>query len=117
MFDPVDFLHLAKKLLSGDEASLRTAVSRAYCASFLLARDRLGLSSRAPEVHQEVIKRMYDTGPSIAHNLHLLRHNRNSADYDTKVPLSYADAQQAIELGERTVEGINALNKLGGRIG
>jgi hypothetical protein len=28
-----------------------------------------------------------------------------------------ADAQQAIELGERTVERINALNELGGRIG
>lgn len=117
MFDPVDFLHLAKKLISGDEASLRTAVSRAYYASFLLARDRLGLSLRAPEVHRKVIKRMYDRKPSIGNTLHLLRHNRNSADYDTKVPLSYADAQQAIELGERTVEGINALKELGGRDG
>ena len=43
MFDPINFFHLAQQLVKGNEASVRTSISRAYYASFLTARDKLRL--------------------------------------------------------------------------
>ena len=109
MFDPIDFLHLAKRLMPGDKASVRKSVSRAYYASFLMARDKIGLDLRVPAVHKKVTEEMYHRAPSIGHNLHLLRRTRNLADYDTKAILSSTDAKQALELAERTIGKIEAL--------
>jgi hypothetical protein len=52
MFDPLRFFLLARKLARGDEASIRTAVNRAYYSSFLVARERLKIPQRGPEILQ-----------------------------------------------------------------
>ena len=53
-FHPRRFLDLAEGLLAGrDEASLRSAVSRAYYGVFLEARDLLGMTHMGSQVHGE----------------------------------------------------------------
>lgn len=43
MFDPSDFLDLAIELGTNDEARIRTAVGRAYYATFLTARNAFAI--------------------------------------------------------------------------
>lgn len=98
MFNPIDFLRLAKRFAKGDEANVRTSISRSYYGSFLLAREKLGVKLRIPEVHQKVIQNLYGKNPVVANNLHSLRRLRNLSDYDTKITLQTTDAKRALKL-------------------
>ena len=100
MFDPINFFHLAQQLIKGDEASVRTSISRAYYASFLIARDELGLKLKIPEVHREVIKRLYRRSTAAANSLHRLRRLRNISDYDTKIKVKTDDGETALKLAD-----------------
>ena len=106
MFDPIDFFHLAKELINEDEASIRTSIGRAYYASFLITRDKLGLRLRVPDVHHKVIESLYGVDPLIANKLHSLRRLRNSSDYDLHVSLRTADAERALKLADAVISGI-----------
>lgn len=104
MFDPIHFFSLARKLATGDEASVRTSVSRAYYSSFLVAREKLGLSrERVPDVHQRVVEELHARDHSTANRLHQLRRMRNRADYDLGIPVKPEDAQEALRLATRVL--------------
>ena len=67
---------------SGDEIKLRSAVSRAYYAVFLLAREKTKVTS-STDVHAEVVRRVnrqYST--MTGDTLHKMKTRRNAADYE-----------------------------------
>jgi uncharacterized protein (UPF0332 family) len=110
VFDPVRFFLLARKLATGDESALRTSVSRAYYASFLVARERLGLShERIPDVHYRVIVELHRRSHLVATQLHRLRQMRNRADYDLNLSIGGRDAQEALALAEGILRWLGAL--------
>ena len=103
MFDPSDFLDLARELGKNNEARIRTAVGRAYYASFLAIRNSMAIEEKTPEVHRKVLSMLYKKNAVIANKLHYLRRQRNIADYDTKLVMKAVDADTAVKLaGEIT---------------
>ena len=81
--DPLAFLRVAQELArQGDEATLRTAIGRAYYALFLIARDKAGVTSTRA-VHTEVIRtvRKRSGYRAVADQLDALRRLRVVADY------------------------------------
>jgi uncharacterized protein (UPF0332 family) len=106
MFDPRRYLSLAETVLavSDDEAALRSALSRAYYAAFLVAReyvDDRGIrgrprSGRRLGSHERVIFSVGaipdDAAITMRSILFGLKRLRTSADYD----LDYADAEQQV---------------------
>lgn len=99
-FDWSQYFNLARELAgqttppAGQEARLRSALSRAYYAVFCLARnhlrDREGLSIPRDRVHSYVIdhfKTSADPARSqLGHDLDRLRWDRNKADYHDDLP-------------------------------
>jgi uncharacterized protein (UPF0332 family) len=93
-FDWSDFLPLADALTAADwdvnrEASLRTAISRAYYAAFGMARRRVRsvrATRQSAAEHGEVASfyatRYGELGEEVATVLGRLRYRRNAADYD-----------------------------------
>lgn len=81
--NPKDFLQTAQQLASAtDEASLRTAVGRAYYAAFLVARDKLGLTNMRKQVHLKVEQQLKRQRKfAVAGKLHRLKELRHEADY------------------------------------
>jgi len=107
MFDPIDFLKLAEKLLTHDEAKIRTVISRSYYASFLYVREVASLGElKMPRVHREVIRFLYGRNPLAANTLHLLRRLRNSADYDLKRAFSISEAKLSINYAKKIISSI-----------
>lgn len=100
MFNPIDFLNLAKELIDGDEAKLRTGISRAHYASFMVLRDTMGIDDKTPEVYKNIVSALYSKNPIIANKLHLLRRQRNIADYNTYFIVNRENAKNAIKLAD-----------------
>jgi len=118
MMDPRDFLHLAKKLCSGNtEAERRTAVSRSYYAVYNLMakffRDKDIPVPLAAEGHEKVSQYVNNSGIPEAAKLSgaigNLRGARNDADYELdqidfnhKISaLWVAEAQRLISIFEK----------------
>ena len=83
-FDPRLFYLVAKSIGRGnaDEAALRTAVGRSYYAAFLVARDRMGLSSEKVKVHFKVESELKRRGKlALGQKLGQLKRLRVKADY------------------------------------
>ncbi len=110
MFNPIEFLDLARELLNGGEGEIRTAIGRAYYASFLIARGAVDvtITEKTPEVHRRVVSALYRRNPVIANKLHLLRRQRNFADYDMGITLRVNDAKSAILLAETVIAGVSS---------
>lgn len=104
MFNPIDFLDLAKELTGGNEAKLRTSISRAYYASFMFLRDIMRIADKTPEVHKNVVCALYHKNPIIANKLHLLRRQRNLADYNTHFVINKENAKNAVKLADEIIE-------------
>ncbi len=98
MFDPINFFKLAQHMVEGSEAEIRTSISRAYYASFLIVRDKLGLKVSIPEVHRESVKKLYEKSPPLANNLHNLRRLRNISDYNMKIKVNPKYGKTALKL-------------------
>ena len=82
--DPRAFLDLATSLtdaIAADEATLRTAVGRAYYSVFLQARDILGIGGRR-NIHQRVIIALKRQDPAAGTQLEKLASLRGMADYE-----------------------------------
>lgn len=109
-----DFLILAENLANGPdpavgEASLRTAISRAYYAAFGESREyavaQLGfVPTRKPEDHKrlrDVFEKagMYD----VAQSLNRLRGWRNDCDYDSTIPVSSVYCVNAIATAKKVL--------------
>jgi uncharacterized protein (UPF0332 family) len=83
-FDPSEFLRIANQLAqsTNDEASLRTAVNRAYYSVFLQAREKVGLRGHQRHIHGEVIGRLRRADRAAADQLDKLETLRGEADYE-----------------------------------
>lgn len=82
-FDPEEYFRFAREIAatSQSEAALRSAVSRAYYAVFLLARERMDVRVTA-RAHESVIRRLAEDGHVfLASLLGTIRSFRELADY------------------------------------
>jgi len=124
-FDWSDLLALAEALVRDpnspgpEEASLRSAISRAYYAAFCSARNfaraKDGLVvSKGPRAHGQVIGHFKATRDrsrrKIGTDLDRLRVNRNKADYDdvlVRKPTSLA--QSSVAMAQNVLNTLNSL--------
>jgi len=81
-FDPTQFLRVAAVIASSEanEAMLRTAVSRAYYAVFLIARDRLGVVT-SEKAHSEVTRLLTRRDRKLGNQMFFLLNLRLAAHY------------------------------------
>jgi uncharacterized protein (UPF0332 family) len=95
------------------EAFLRSAISRAYYASFCLARnylcDSLGRKSAGIQDDHEFVKSQFRSLPgldyqTVAENLRRLRGYRNQADYDDELPGITNTAVMAMNMAGKVIE-------------
>lgn len=109
MFNPSDFLDLARELVKNNEAKIRTAVGRAYYASFLTARNAFAINEKTPQAHRLVLSMLYSKNPVSANKLHYLRRQRNIADYDTGLVMGAGDADRAVKLAEEIITEVSSV--------
>jgi uncharacterized protein (UPF0332 family) len=114
--EPRQFLETAKTLadLELEEPDWRSAISRAYYASFLDARELLDVMqfavSRRKDTHQEVRKHFTHSsqslGRTIARELSILHAQRLNADYEMADSLVYnvKDAEFAIAKAKHIID-------------
>lgn len=122
-FDWIGYLQLAEELVdqavdaTGQEAKLRTAISRAYYAAFGKARDYLrqkGASSEPPAgIHSYVQRQFrankYKVSQQIAWNLNQLQIRREKADYEPQVINLIAETRFSLTLAQRIISDLNQL--------
>ena len=103
-FNAQDFLALADQLANdpaGDEAKYRSALSRAYYALFLYARESLiargvMVSSFSGTDHGLVIQTLRASSQGDADQLGKLRNKRNRADYNLQIHVGASEAKQTV---------------------
>jgi len=113
----VDFLGLAEELVArrDDEAAGRTAMSRAYYATFHIGRDYLVRADipldRGRNAHVQVQRELRNQSAQIGQDLELLHFWRKQADYDTS-PFTVVNeqARSAATLARETIDAIKALS-------
>lgn len=106
-FDPRDFLTLAQNVAgspTAGEAELRTAVSRAYYAVHLHARETLSAANQVQSTksgadHEIVISKLRSRGGSLGDQVDWLRVRRNRADYRLGSPVA-SQAQQIVAVAQ-----------------
>lgn len=116
MFEWADFLDLAETLARtpNTEATARTAISRAYYATFHVGRDYLARAdipiNRSRNAHLQVQVELQKRNPEIGQGVTQLHFWRKQADYDSQ-SISNADtlATSAVSLARETIEVIKAL--------
>lgn len=115
-FDWRKYLELAKQLSGlqsagySQEASDRTAISRAYYAAFCWARNyaeqhfgfrRTGRGEDHRLLRDYLKKRI----PEIASNLNKLRGWRNASDYEDEIPGLRNKVRASIRLADKVIQG------------
>ncbi len=120
MFSWSDFLSLARQLgLGTDEASKRTAVSRAYYAAFGVARGWLvnqanvhvPSTGKAHDIVWDEFERRGDReSVSIAHNGRRLKDKRRKADYEKHVSNFGSLVQPALFEARQVITTIETLS-------
>jgi uncharacterized protein (UPF0332 family) len=117
-FDWGDYLVLARELSERkDEASLRSAISRAYYAVFGSARARIEPDDAspiaAPDDHRAVWRSYQDSDEDIRYYIGLdgnrLRRARNAADYDPVFADLDMRARRAVEDAEIILSNLRRL--------
>lgn len=123
-FDWLEYLNLAKEMVvklttpPSQEARLRDAVSRAYYAAFISARNYLRDTEAhsiptTSDAHRYVWQQFYiNPAPVyqlVAKNLKILRGYRNQADYDDNFPLLSAIANISIRRSEAVITNLRTL--------
>lgn len=119
-FDWADYLVLAEELgkRSDDEASLRSAVSRAYYAAFCTARNRLLQEGeevpKTGEAHTVVWTKYRERAQKqrrdVGINGDRLRRVRNKADYDDELPNIHAEVEGAVARARRLLDSLRELD-------
>lgn len=109
-FAPESFYELAYLLSmqsNGDDAKLRTCISRAYYGALIVARDAKRLSTQGPGGHDNVIN-AYLTGNHtdavIGESLRSLKKLRKKADYDPHLPCSKTDGTNALTYSSKVLK-------------
>ena len=122
-FDWSEYLALAQQLAgkanisATQESRLRSAISRAYYAAFIQARnflrDREGVVIPTLSAHQFVI-RQFSNSPDalrqeIGSNLKLMRYYRNQADYDDILDQLPRKARATLKLAAKVIQDLQNL--------
>lgn len=112
-FNWSEYLNLAQELAQAttDEAKLRAAISRAYYAAFIKARnflqEREGLTIPTENTHKYVINQFKNSSDpvriKIGRRLLRLRGFRNQADYDNIFPKLAEKTQESLNLARRII--------------
>ena len=105
------------KISATQESRLRSAISRAYYAAFIQARNHLrdkdGLSLPRLNIHQYVINRFKNdpdlTRQKIGSNLKIIRYNRNRADYDDKIERLPAKTKRTLKVAAKVIADLQSL--------
>ncbi|NER33006.1 MAG: HEPN domain-containing protein [Oscillatoria sp. SIO1A7] len=122
-FNWTEYLALAQqlagkaKISATQESRLRSAISRAYYAAFIQARnhlrDRDGLAILRKSTHDYVINQFKNSPESVRQDvgriLKRLRSNRNRADYDDKVASLPELTKQTIKLAAKLIAKLQGL--------
>lgn len=122
-FNWSEYLNLAQELTgsattpSSQEAKLRSAISRAYYAAFIQARnflrDREGLTIPLENTHQYVINQFKNSHDrvrkKVGGRLFRLRQARNEADYKDAVVGLVQNSQDALTLARRVISALASL--------
>jgi cytosine/adenosine deaminase-related metal-dependent hydrolase len=96
-FDPEEFLALADRLSKGtSQAELRSAISRAYYAVFLRAREEMASSGTTTGTSSDHAIVARAQSRQARGNLNTLRRMRNRADYNLQASFSQIDARVAV---------------------
>jgi uncharacterized protein (UPF0332 family) len=116
--NPHDILDVADTLIMGlTEAEWRAAVSRAYYATFHVARQlfqQCGFQvPHADQAHAYLWLRLANAGPldvrKAGLDLNDLRRNRNWADYDLQRPLFHTTAMGHVQAATDIIEILDAV--------
>jgi len=111
VFVPIEFLELAKTINTqayNKEANARSAVSRAYYAAFLTAREALGGKSlKGENIHKLVFDCLSNRHSLAADDLKSLRRLRNKADYDLSITVTAKDSALAIKIAEGIIQDLS----------
>lgn len=119
MFDWFEYFDLAKSLAQqNDEASQRSAVSRAYYAAFCNARNwlrREGLSIPKTGKAHEIVWNQYESSSERQHRLiaqygKRLRRKRTEVDYDDEIRNLDYFVQGAMETASRLIVLLRSLS-------
>jgi uncharacterized protein (UPF0332 family) len=118
MFDWFEYFDLARNLArQNDEASQRSAVSRAYYAAFCSARNRLrqeqGAIPKTDKVHQIVWEQFENSTEKkrkqLAQYGKRLRRERNKVDYDDEIRNLDYFVRDAMETANRLISLLRSL--------
>ena len=92
-------------IIMRNEGLIRSGVSRAYYAAFIIARLAVRLEYfRRKEVHEKVIDRLKEDGHAdIADKLFKLRMKRNDADYDVYINITAKTLKWAIKIANDVI--------------
>lgn len=126
-FEPIHYLYLVQELAErtppipvSKDAKLRSAISRAYYATYLEARRFLEENTnfrrtRTGDDHgsvKEQFKREHDgKWKRVGNNLDRLGYNRNLADYNDPIPGLENLALLAIEMAQNTLNLIGEIER------
>lgn len=118
---PLEFITVARRLgKNQDEASLRSAASRAYYGAFHFAGERLeGLTAASPNpfkwtgvnknhgrLREEWRTRLGDTGQAVASSLFHAHELRKKADYDLHLVFTPEDKVEAFQFVAQALRAV-----------
>lgn len=110
-FKGIGFYEFASDLFSSskeeEEAKLRTVISRAYYGAFLACRDKAGITTTGPNVHQLTAEHYsVKVSSAMGNRLDDLRSRRNDADYDTKSAYGRKKAGEALVYAKKLLDDL-----------
>ena len=114
------FLETAESLLSDDhEADWRSAVSRAYYSSFLVARELVEIITRQQLANFDTHKRVRESlkssgtpqGITLSKKLRTLHDQRKTSDYDLGAVVDYDDAEYALGQAEAIISLLETIQQ------
>jgi hypothetical protein len=105
-FNPVAFYDLASELYTsavGDDAKLRSAISRAYYAALISARDAANIQPRGHDTHKQVIEHYQLADSTVATWLLDLKRHRTKADYEPSAGIARKDGGAALKTAKKVL--------------
>ncbi len=121
-FDWKEYIKFSEELYNSktDEASLRSAISRAYYGAFGTIRpyciSRFNISSKSnPEIHRTIIEKLKTSGNKLEYStgniLSSLRDDRNNADYSSQFNITKSYVNKAISNSRSVISNFETLKK------
>lgn len=111
-YNPIAYFQLAEELYEkavGDDARLRSSISRAYYAALLVARDSAGLEPAGRDTHEQIVSHYKKAEPAVANWLGELRASRNKADYRPKETIPRRTGGNALMTARKVLVQLQAL--------